>query len=534
MKTRVFIILFILFSIVDLFAGDPKFYLSQTRAELGEPVFVIVEAEGSAEVRVIEKEFQGHGIRAVYWGMEDSTTIVNFKAYRKKILKYRLVVSAPGKYSVPEVAVDVEGKRYGASGLMVEFGPRRAATRNPNSIWNRFFSTEDTQGPADGDLKVVFQLDKKEVWVGEPVLGFFALYYRNAIRPYFDRDPSSSIEFPYFRSEVITGVGLTIPESVIYEGVQYDTSPYNKEFFVLTPLKRGEFSLGSTGFHLEGQLQSYFHMRTVKTIPGRIQVRDLPLPSPPNFGGAVGKFEMTLEDIPKETNLGDPFQFRLVLRGKGNLSSIKDPLRSSCPKRDCYPDITFLQLRPQKEFKELDPGEYGFYLNHSFSYSVLPKEEGTWQESDLKFSYFDPKFGKYTDVSVRFPPVHVGPPRPKSNLPESEKSSGVSYGYVWILTLGIFAGALGFFLTVYWKGKFAADRLLKRLDLWIGSKRGFVLKHSALGRGLSEEEASLLAGWKSEDIPLTETYRRLGPVSKTALLKIADRLMLNVKEDETR
>lgn len=534
MKRFFFLTLLFFYSYEGLFAGEPKFYLSQTRAELGDPVFVVAETDGSAEIRILEKEFQGHGIRAVYWGMEESTTIVNFRAYRKKLLKYRLVVSAPGKYSVPEVVIDQEGKKYGATGLLVEFGPRRSASRSPGSIWNRFFSTEDNQGPADGDLKVVFQLDKKEVWVGESVLGFFALYYRNSIRPYFDRDPSSSIEFPYFRSEVISGVGLKIPDEVVYDGLEYETSPYNKEFFVLTPLKKGEYSLGSTGFHLEGQLQSYFHMRTVKTIPSRILVKDLPSPSPNNFEGAVGKFEIVEEAFPTEAYEGESFSFKFSIRGKGNLSSVKDPLRAGCGDPGCFPEITLVQVRPQREFRELDPGQYGFYLSSTYAYSVLPKEQGIWKHPDLKFSYFDPEAARYKDASIRFPTIVVKPARPKTADPEmqEEKRSLLGKLSVGIITGFALLGAAWFGFG-FWKKARSRVEVLKRLDLWIGSKRGFVLKHSAMSKGLSDEEASLLAGWKSEDIPITETYRRLGPPSQAVLLRTAERLLIELKKEES-
>ncbi|TGK03878.1 aerotolerance regulator BatD [Leptospira semungkisensis] len=533
MKRHLLLFLIWIVSASSVYALDPRFYLSQSRAELGDPVFAIIEAESGAQIRVIDKEFQAKGIKAVYWGMEDSTTIVNFKTFRKKLMKYRLIASAPGKYSVPEIAIEIDGKRYESGSLTVEFGARSAAARNPGSFWNRFFTTEDTAGPADGDLKVVFQLDKKEVWVGQPILGFFALYYRNAIRPYFDRDPSSSIEFPYFRSEVLSGISLTIPNSVVYEGIEYETSPYNKEIFILTPLKKGEYSLGSTSFHLEGQLQSYFHMRSIKTVGSKVTVQDLPLPSPKTFAGAVGNFSISLEEFPKNIHVDEPFQFKVVLKGKGNLSSIRDPLRSSCPSSDCYSEVTFLQLRPQREFKELGPGEYGFHLSNSYSYSVLPKKEGSWKPKDVQFSYFDPNLKRYSEITVSFPSLVVGPPRPKANKSgvETERTYGISF---WGNSLLGILGLLGaLYIAQAFRRRYEIVRSLKRLDLWIGSKRGFVLKHSAITKGLSEEEGAALASCKVESIPIYETYRSLDLNSRTSLLRIARKLLANIKEEES-
>ncbi|WP_010410070.1 BatD family protein [Leptospira inadai] len=513
-------------------AGEPRFYLSQSRAELGDPVFAVFELEGAAQVRILEKEVQGKGIKAVYWGMEDNTTILNYKAYRRKLLKYRLVVSSPGRYEVPEIGLEVDGKKVHSGVLAVEFGPKRSSPRGPGSIWSRFFSNESDQGPADENLKVVFQLDKKEVWAGQPVLGFFTLYYKDIVRPYFDRDPSSSIEFPYFRSEILSGMNLNIPETVVYEGVLYETFPYNKEFFILTPLKSGDYSLGSTAFHLEGQLQSYFHMRTLRSIPGKIRVRPLPTPSPANFEGAVGKFQVETEDAPEEAPEGEPFLFKIVIKGKGNLAPVQDPIREGCGQADCFPEITLVQSSPQREFRELDPGEYGFSLHYSYLYSALPSKQGLWNPGKLPFVFFDPYSGRYSEVSIRLPTVKIGPPSWKAVEPIPETSEIIKGKTVILVAL--FLGIAG--AATVWFVRFRTVRrheeLLKRLDDWIGSKRGLVLKHSILAKGISEDEASLLIGWKSESSSLASLYPKLDSASRIYLLRSAELILGDIQQKE--
>ncbi|PJZ76474.1 BatD family protein [Leptospira neocaledonica] len=526
-------LLLLLLGALPLFAQGSKFYLSQTRADLGDAVFLILETEGGAQVRLIEKEWTGQGIKAVYWGTEENTTIVNFKVYRKKLIKYRLTVSAPGRFSVPEIEVEVDGQKVESGMMVLEISPRSSSTNKSSGFFsNRYFFSEETDGPEDGDLKVLFRTNKDQVWVGEPVLGFFTLYYRNAIRPYIDRDFSSSIEFPYFRSEALSGINLLIPEQVIYEGLEFETAVYNKETFILTPLKKGEYSLGSTIFHLEGRQQSFFHMRSIKTIPSKIFVKDLPSPSPLEFKGAVGNFKIGLEEYPKAGFLGEPFQFKLTISGNGNLSSIKDPLLSVCD-LPCHPEITFLQTRQQRDFRELGPGEFGFYLNHSYHYSVLPKKEGVWKPDDLKFTFFNPSSGRYESVSLRFPGLEIGPLKPKQEI-TTEDSGGKSGSFLLVSILLSFAfiGA-STFVVLAMRKRHQKNVVLKRLDLWIGSKRGFVLKHSVMTKGLPEEEATLLAGWKSDTVPLIETYKSLGPSSRETLIRISYWLSDKLKEEES-
>ncbi|PJZ70936.1 aerotolerance regulator BatD [Leptospira perolatii] len=519
-----------------LLAADPRFYLTQSYADLGDPVFAVCELEGKSQVRILEKEFIGQGIKAVYWGMEDNTSILNYKVLRRKLLKYRLVAANPGKYEVPEIVLESDGKEIHSGKLIVEFGARKAKanSNSPGSLWNRFFSTEEDMGPSDEDLKVVFQMDKKQIWVGQPVLGFFALYYRNVIRPYFDRDPSNSIEFPYFRSEILSGMSLSIPESVVYNGSPYEAAPYNKEFYVLTPLKAGEFSLGSTTFHLEGQLQSYFHMRTIRTVPSNVIVKDLPRPSPSGFQGAVGKFE-AYADNPQNTGWeGEPFALRIVVKGKGNLSPVRDPLKEGCASEDCFPEATLVQVLPQREFRELDPGEYGFHIAYTYLYSVVPKKAGKWNPAKHSFHYFDPESGKYAIAEIFLPAMKIEPPRPKQSQ-DLDASSFVktSKFYISVLIgLGILGIGAGFFwITIRMRAETKVSRNLNRLDEWIGSKRGLVLKHAILAKGGSEEDASLLSQSKSGTKSLYEAYRGFDSKNKSELLKSSYRILDKIRED---
>lgn len=76
------------------------------------------------------------------------------------------------------------------------------------------------------------------------------------------------------------------------------------------------------------------------------------------------------------------------------------------------------------------------------------------------------------------------------------------------------------------------EELLKRLDDWIGSKRGLVLKHSILAKGISEDEASLLIGWKSESSSLVALYPKLDSVSKIYLLRSAELILGDVQQKE--
>ncbi|MCG6169815.1 BatD family protein [Leptospira sp. FAT1] len=547
---------FLLFAYQSLSADETKFYVTRNMFHLGEESYAVFEMDMGSKFAIPQNSFSNGDITVFYAGSEENTTIINFQVFRKRLLKFRIKASKQGVFTLPSVSIEVNGKNFTPGPLQVQVLARSQTAKSRGSFFDRFFQFEGEELPENADLKVIFQTSKKEAWIGEPIIGYFTLYYRDVRKPYFDRNPADSIQFPYFRSEILTGVAVKVPEQVLYEGNIYDIAVYNKEIYSLIPLRAGEFLLGKTTFSLEGQLQSYFNVKTVSTTPNRIHVKELP-EFAGHFSGGVGKFKATLKlkNEPEHVEVGDTLYLSLVLEGEGNLSSVSDPLRSFCKAgKDCVSFSTLYDTSRTWKFTELENSGYGFYSIARFEYGIPMQKTGLWKQEPVEFVFFNPNSGSYQTVSIEIPSVNVLPAARKKEKPsESPSMNSLSEGLHLPIPVYIIGFVSVFFVAVWtWLRFQKSDAVsiwieslpmlfpilgvpvLKELDQRTGSKRGLVLRQSLLSKGVPEADVSFLVEISKADADahFAELASRLNFQERNNLLRIAHQFLTTQKKEE--
>ncbi|WP_246057337.1 BatD family protein [Leptospira gomenensis] len=555
MKSRLYrLILFLFCSALN--AEETKFYVTRNIFPMGEESLAVFELDMNSKFSIPNSSFSNGDITLVYAGVEENTTIVNFQVFRKRLLKFRIRASKEGSFTLPSVAIDVDGKRFTPEPIRIQVlsGSKTAKSKGARSFFDRFFQFEGEELPENADLKVIFQTSKKETWVGEPIIGYFTLYYKDVRKPYFDRNPADSIQFPYFRSEVLSGVAVKVPDQVLYEGKVYDIAVYNKEIYSLVPLRPGEFHLGKTTFSLEGQLQSYFNVKTIETVPNRITVKALPKFSGV-FSGAVGNFrtQVKLKNDPDDIALGDTLYFTLIVEGEGNLSAVADPWGASCLSgKGCSVKSTLYDTFRSWKFTELENSGYGFYSIARFEYGLPAEKSGVWKPENREFVFFDPISGSYRASVFEFPSVAVSSvsKRRDDTIPETNRYAGDSYSPLRnpsvIAAVFLTASFLG--LLIWGAGRGSLNRkyfrwisglfpilglpVLKELDALVGNKRGFVLKQFLLSKGTSEPEASFLAGLSRTTASFTELSKDMNSAERKGLFTVASKVVEKLKEDK--
>ncbi|TGM58843.1 aerotolerance regulator BatD [Leptospira adleri] len=535
-------------------AEETKFYVTRNMFHLGEESYAVFEMDLNSKYTIPQNSFSNGDITVFYSGVEENTTIINFQVFRKRLLKFRIKAAKQGVFPLPNLSIEVNGKTFTPGAVQVQVLARTQTARSRGgTFFDRFFQFEGEDLPENADLRVLFQTSKKQAWIGEPIIGYFTLYYRDVRKPYFDRNPADSIQFPYFRSEVLSGVAVKIPEQILYEGNVYDVAVYNKEIYSLIPLRPGDFYLGKTTFSLEGQLQSYFNVKTVSTIPNQITVRPLPKYEG-NFSGGVGKFktQIRIKNDSSEIAVGDTLYLTVIVEGEGNLSSVSDPFSSACHGgKNCFPQATLYDTHRSWKFTELENSGYGFYSIARFEYGIPMTKKGIWKEESKVFIYFDPDSGSYKNAILEFPSVGVrAESERKKNLIDEksvERVSFVSLNHILFLSIG-FLILLSVFFSVWIRSKktentfrfldwipgairIAGGPILKELDLLVGSKRGLVLKQSLLSKGISEPDASFLANISRTESNFVEIFHRLNSGGKKDLLRIAQTIVKKLKEE---
>ncbi|WP_408611633.1 BatD family protein [Leptospira ainlahdjerensis] len=552
MKRILFVL--ILFGPFALGAEEIKFYVTRNMFHLGEESYAVFEMDLNSKYTIPQNSFSNGDLTVFYAGIEENTTIINFQVFRKRLLKFRIKASKQGTFELPQLSIEVNGKPFTPGSVQVQILARtQTAKSRGGSFFDRFFQFEGEDLPENADLRVLFQTSKKQAWIGEPIIGYFTLYYRDVRKPYFDRNPADSIQFPYFRSEVLSGVAVKIPEQILYEGNVYDVAVYNKEIYSLIPLRPGEFYLGKTTFSLEGQLQSYFNVKTVSTIPNQISVRPLPK-TEEQFSGGVGKFktQIKLKNDPSEIAVGDTLYLTVIIEGEGNLSSVSDPFSSACNGgKNCFPRATLYDTRRSWKFTELENSGYGFYSTVKFEYGIPMTKKGIWKEEPKSFVYFDPDSGIYKKSILEFPSVEVLAESKKKKFTigknEDEESATDSLKRIGLFSLGLLLvlavvfsiwirrrkSEIDFNVLEWIPGfvRISGGPILKELDLLIGIKRGLVLKQSLLSKGISESDASFLANISRTESNFVEISRGLNSDGKKNLLRIAQTIVKKLKEE---
>lgn len=128
---------------------------------------------------------------------------------------------------------------------------------------------------------------------------------------------------------------------------------------------------------------------TLRSADMPLTVRALPEEGKPaNFSGAVGEFAFDALEIPAQWKTGEPQRVALRIKGSGNFATMKAPELSPADLWKWYPG--------QDQFTPSDIAS--FSGSKVFQYNAIARRNG---EYDVAFalSYFDPKQAKYLAIA---------------------------------------------------------------------------------------------------------------------------------------
>lgn len=461
-------------------------------------MFVDAILEGPGKIQPKSKIFEKGPIKAIYSGMSSETKIINLKTQQSTILKFVIIETKPGDYQVPPIEVVADGKVY----QMPEtyFTVTKESYSTPpghGGLFQRFFHEDNPVDESDS-IFVKFQTSKSKAYIGEPIIGYFIIYYQGRAKPIFERNPNASISFPFFSSDLLAGVKVSYPEQVeVSESGRtgiFATQAYNREIFALTPLKAGKFKIGSTKFDYTYTNRIQFYTNSVHSEAKEIEIIPLPPNPPRQFSGEVGEMEMQLELSGNEVHAGNPWRFQVLVHGYGLCNRIKDPVLDLIP--DSYPGkVVSTGVKRTQKFTEIRPNEYGFHCEAKFEYSIFSEKD--CPEFWAEISFLNPQTGQYRTKSLQIPALHVLPPRPEALT--KKDSAGEERQFVWseyiqistFLWIGLALGfaILGRFLIRTVPEKIQIQSYLKTVQEVAGSKTGYILEKSLIEKGFGEESA---------------------------------------------
>lgn len=481
-KTNFLLYYFIISFFSYLYSSEVEFFFHPNEFSLGEIAKLEVKAYGDKPFRTLQTNLKKNGVRVRYVGSGTETQIINFKVSKTQIINFYVDTDSEGNFQLPEIKVEYDNKQY--SSPAISFKVSKKTKNNQSGFFNPFsFDLDDST--MEKNPEVSFHTNKSIFYKGEPIVGYFVLYYNRYRQPFLERDPNHSISFPFFLSETLRQVTVQIEPEVIRNQIPKKTLVFSKEIYGLTALKSGTFLLGKTKFITGDSLRFNSLQETIDTNPAKVIVLDLPKNAPEHFTGAIGNFKISFIQTSKQVYVGETAYFELVIEGEGGHEGIT-------PMEFSNPNIKFISQSKTKTFQQLESGEYGFFSKVKFLYGYQVTKLSKDILEPYKFSYFSLAEKKYNTLSLPIPEFQILPKRKMATEPKPKKEiQNLQLPFLFLVLLAVSA-IIGYIGIKHYKFKIEKQSFVNMMESF-GKKRNFFLTEYLEMKGLTAAEALWLS-----------------------------------------
>lgn len=331
-----------------------------------------------------------------------STQIINGKMSNQTSYSYVYYLQAvkEGIFVIAPANFTLKNKTYSSDSLHIEVV---GSTSQKQGAPQRNINSENDQEvqPAGKDLFINLSVNRREIFLGEPVVATVKIYSRvniagiNEIKyPAFNSFLKSDIETPPLTSLRQENVNGTIYGSGIIQQ------------FLLYPQVTGEISIDPVQISIlaqqktRGESDPFFgdFFSSYQTVPKaaasksvKIKVKPLPGVQPANFSGVVGKLDLKATLNKQSVNVNDAITFKIVISGNGNLKIASPPVLKLSPDVEVYdPKIS----------DDLKNGLNGTTGQKSFEYLLIPRHNGDFAIPPITYSYFNIAAGRYEKLTT--------------------------------------------------------------------------------------------------------------------------------------
>lgn len=366
---------------------------------------------------------------------ESGMTMINGDVKQFIALSYVLKPKSPGNFTIAAATAKADGKELRSNTVSVQVSNTLAANNSGGSSFSSPFSGIDPFADAvpetpfrDNILKkgenatekvnknmfVKVDLDKTSCYIGEPVIATYKLYTRL-------KSESNLVKNPSFNGFSV--IDLQQPDNGSSRREKVNGRDYNVYIIrkaQLYPLQSGKLDLEPTeidnnvyfikeeylnrqnGF-MDDMLREFEdatipaegienHKVTLKSQPASVMVKPLPeVNVPAGFKGAVGNFTIQAQLEKNNFTTDDAGKLKIVINGEGNLQLVNAP-----------------EIQWPKGFEAFEPTASDDFVKTTvpvsgrkiIDYPFTVAAPGNYTLPAVKFSYFDPRAGKYKTHST--------------------------------------------------------------------------------------------------------------------------------------
>ncbi len=386
--------LFLSFSIGSIAYGQDVSFeviLDRSTISLGSSARLNLNFYGVRDVSVQDLP-KVDGLDFQYLGPSTQMSVTNGKVFSSITHIYRIVALKTGKFQIPSLSVEHEGKIYTSQSLSIEVisGPV-----NPSGEKDK--NQNHTQNIED-KIFLTMEVNKKKVYVNENIYVVIKLY----VNQLNVRD----IQYPQIVDKGFLVEEFSKPTQYqdVLSGVVHDVIEFKTK---VSALAKGGLTLGPAqigcnllirkakkhrfsnddffGSDMFNGFFSGYERYSLNLESADIKITAIDLPSqnvPTGFEGALGKYDFYLVAEPREIKVGDPITLKMIIKGYGNLKTVKSP-----------------KLNFEDNFKIYQPQIKHAEGRRIIEQVIIPKSETITEIPKISFSFFDPEIGSYKIVT---------------------------------------------------------------------------------------------------------------------------------------
>jgi hypothetical protein len=331
---------------------------------------------------------------------QTQVSIVNGAMSQSKSYTYVLQPLAPGPAEIGAAHVKLTSGEKTTAPIAIEVvkGSVRPAPAQPANPFDEdfgedpfasIFGSRRPRAQAQPKLNVVAAASRNDVHVGEPVVVTYYLYTQTSVTGV---QLAEAPQYPGFWAEDLEEPkGNPQGERTTLDGVSYVRFPILRK--LLFPTKTGKLTIPAATFRFGLPRVSFFDAgsSTVQRASKPLTVTVAPIPTDPQFSGAVGQFQVTASIDPATVGIGDAAMLRFQLRGTGNLKWVD---------RGPEVKISGAKVYPPQTKSDLKVGPEGMKGSRTWEFVVVPETSGTLEIPSLPFAYFDPAAGAMKHVET--------------------------------------------------------------------------------------------------------------------------------------
>lgn len=320
-------------------------------------------------------------------GPSTSSSLSIINGRRSSSTKWIYTVKAPdkpGKYKIKPIKIRTASGSVQTSELEAEV---LAANTNKNK-------TAAVKG--EGDFFVRLETETKQAYPGQQILLQCRLYTKVNISSYeFLNEPSAQgvflqkTENPQSPVEEVMINNQKYVSKVLRTYAMY---PQQTGVLQINPISM-RFALDDANDRQQswGLFFKNYRYEPAQTQAISIDVKELPLPTPPKFSGAVGNFNAELKTILSAGRSNEALSFILSIKGEGDLKRINHSVIE-------WPE-SFETYGVKTTREEYLQGSEAISGIKEFVYSLVPKEPGLFDIQDY-FVYFNALENKYDSIPM--------------------------------------------------------------------------------------------------------------------------------------